>query len=65
MFKEIKGIASNPDHMKNQIELNRITRAIRERYWNPDGTMKHGHGMTGEEWKKAAERAKKAAEKWY
>lgn len=65
MFKEAKRIAEDPNKIKNQIELNRIARTVRELYWNPDGTMKHGHGMTGEEWKKAAERAKKAAEKWY
>ena len=57
MFKQAKRIAQDPNKIKNQIELGRIN--------NPDGTMKYGPGMTAEEWKKAAERAKKAAEKWY
>mgnify|MGYP004534488265 CR=1 FL=1 len=65
MFKEAKRIAQDPNKIKNQIELGRINKAMREKYWNPDGTMKYGPGMTAKEWKKAAERAKKAAEKWY
>lgn len=65
MFKEIKGIASTPNSIKNEAEIRRLIADARARYRDRDGNMIHGHGMTAKEWKKAAERAKKAAEKWY
>lgn len=65
MFKEIRGIAGNPNKIINQIVRRKITDEARKRYWNPDGTMRHGHGQTRKEYQEAAERAKKAAENWF
>ena len=67
MFKEIRGIAGNPNKIINQIVRRKITDEARKRYWNPDGTMRHGHGhgQTRKEYQESVKRAKKAAEKWY
>ncbi len=50
MFKEIRGIAGNPNKIINQIVRRKITDEARKRYWNPDGTMRHGHGQTRKEY---------------
>lgn len=65
MFKEIKGIASTPNAIKNEAEIRRLIADVRARYRDPDGTMRHGHGQTRKEYQESVKRAKKAAEKWY
>lgn len=64
MFKEIKGIASTPNAIKNEAEIRRLIADVRARYRDRDGNMIHGHGMTRKEYQEAAERAKKAARTW-
>lgn len=64
MFKEIRGIAGNPNQIKNQIEMRKITDEARKRYWNPDGTMRHGHGQTRKEYQEAVKRASEATKKF-
>ena len=64
MFKEIKGIASTPNAIKNEAEIRRLIADVRARYRDRDGNMIHGYGMNRKEYQEAAERAKKAARKW-
>lgn len=63
MFKELKRIAVDVNQIKNQLELNRIHRDAKARFWHYDGTWNYNNGFTLEEYQKRAERAKKAAEK--
>ena len=63
MFKELKRIAVDVNQIKNQLELNRIHRDAKARFWHYDGTWNYNNGFTLEEYQKGAERAKEAAEK--
>ena len=45
MFKEIKGIASTPNAIKNEAEIRRLIADVRARYRDRDGNMIHGYGM--------------------
>ena len=63
MFKELKRIAVDVNQIKNQLELNRIHRDAKARFWHYDGTWNYNNGFTLEEYQKVAERAKKASEK--
>ncbi len=65
MFKEIKGIASTPNAIKNEAEIRRLIADVRARYRDRDGNMIHGYGMNRKEYQESVKRAKKAAEKWY
>lgn len=38
MFKELKRIAVDVNQIKNQLELNRIHRDAKARFWHYDGT---------------------------
>ena len=63
MFKEIKHIASDPNQIKNQIELRRITESARV-----DRSETCFGGSSRQTWKeylKASERAKKASQRWW
>ena len=62
MFKELKRIAVDVNQIKNQLELNRIHRDAKARFWHYDGTWNYNNGFTLEEYQKGSERAKKAAE---
>ena len=63
MFKEIKHIASDANQIKNQIELRRITENARI---DRSETCFGGSSIqTWKEYLKGAERAKKAAQKWF
>ena len=64
MFKEIKGIAGNPNQIKNQIEMRKITDEARARYWDPEGNMRHGYGQTINEYQESVKRASEAAKKF-
>lgn len=64
MFKEIRGIAGNPNKIINQIVRRKITDEARKRYWNPDGTMRHGHGQTRKEYQESVKRASESAKKF-
>lgn len=63
MFKELKHIAIDCNQIKNQLELNRIHRDVKARFWHHDGTWNYNNGFTLKEYQKGIERAKKAAEK--
>lgn len=65
MFKEIKGIASTPNSIKNEAEKRRLIAEARARYRDREGNVIHGYGMNRNEYQEAAERAKKAARTWY
>lgn len=62
MFKELKRITPEST-IENQIELKRIHRDVKARFWHYDGTFNHDNGFTLEKYQKGAERAKKLAEK--
>ena len=49
MFKELKRIAVDVNQIKNQLELNRIHRDAKARFWHYDGTWNYNNGFTLEE----------------
>lgn len=63
MFKEIKGIASNPNQIKNQIELRRI--AEDAKVDRSETCFRGKSRQTSAQYKEAAKRAREAALRWF
>lgn len=63
MFKEIKGIASNPDAIKNLIELRRITENAK--IDRSETCFRGSSRQTQEQYLKSVERAKVLSKRWY
>ncbi len=63
MFKEIKGIASNPNQIKNQIELRRI--AENAKVDRSETCFRGKSRQTRDQYLKSVERAKVLSKKWY
>lgn len=63
MFKEIKGIASNPNQIKNQIELRRI--ASNAKVDRTESCFAGRSRQTQSQYNESVKRAARAANKWY
>lgn len=63
MFKEIKGIAGNPNQIKNQIELRRI--AENAKVDRSETCFRGKSRQTRDQYLKSVERAKVLSKKWY
>lgn len=63
MFKEVKGIAGNPNQIKNQIELRRI--AENARVDRTETCFRGKSRQTSVQYKEAVKRAQEAALKWF
>ena len=63
MFKEINGIASNPNQIKNQIELRRI--AENAKVDRSETCFRGKSRQTRDQYLKSVERAKVLSKKWY
>jgi len=63
VFKEIKGIASNPNQIKNQIELRRI--AENAKVDRSETCFRGKSRQTRDQYLKSVERAKVLSKKWY
>lgn len=63
MFKEINGIAGNPNQIKNQIELRRI--AENAKVDRSETCFRGKSRQTRDQYLKSVERAKVLSKKWY
>ena len=63
MFKEVKHIASDPNKIKNQIELRRITENARVD--RSETCFRGSSRQTWNDYLKASERAKKSGQRWW
>lgn len=63
MFKEIKGIASKPDQIKNEIELRRIMSDAK--IDRTESCFAGRSRQTRNQYAESAKRAAKAASKWF
>lgn len=63
MFKEIKGIASNPNQIKNQIELRRI--AENAKVDRSETCFRGKSRQTRDQYLESVERAKVLSKRWY
>ncbi len=63
MFKEIKGIASNPKQIKNQIELRRI--AENAKVDRSETCFRGKSRQTRDQYLESVERAKVLSKRWY
>ena len=63
MFKEIKGIAGNPNQIKNQIELRRI--AENAKVDRTETCFRGKSRQTRDQYLESVERAKVLSKRWY
>ncbi len=63
MFKETKGLAGDPNQIKNQIELHRITSDAQ--IDRTESCFADRSRQTREQYRKSTERAAKTASKWF